>query len=240
MITKGCIYYTDNRPDPIILRVCQEQIKKSFAGEIISVSLKPIDFGKNIVLNGVQRSYTTMVRQIIMGLEALSTDYVFYLEHDVIYNFTHFDFTPPQDDVFYYNSNCWRWRLWDNKAITYDGMLPLSCMCANRQFALDHYHKRMEKIIEWGLDEFRSREPRRARIWGYEPGRKPRRRGGFSDDKSDIWTSEFPNVDIRHRRTFSSLKCSLDSFAHQPTGWREIPSSEIPGWNLQELFDLKW
>jgi hypothetical protein len=111
-------------------------------------------------------------------------------------------------------------------------------MCANRQFALDHYYKRRAKILEWGLDEFGSREPRRARIWGYEPGTKRPRRGGFSDDKYGIWHTNTPVVDIRHHLTFSSPKISLDSYTHQPTGWKEISIDDIPGWDIRKIFDL--
>ncbi|MBU2051242.1 MAG: glycosyltransferase, partial [Gammaproteobacteria bacterium] len=48
--TKGIVYYTDNRLDPEIMAACQRQISKSGL-PIVSVSLKPIDFGENIVLD---------------------------------------------------------------------------------------------------------------------------------------------------------------------------------------------
>src|ERR1700674_133730 len=102
-LTKGCIYYTDNRPRWFILEKCQEQIKKSWSGKIVSVSLAPINFGENIVLAGRKRSYPTMLTQIVMALTALDTDIVFFLEHDVLYHPSHFDFTPPCDDIYYYN-----------------------------------------------------------------------------------------------------------------------------------------
>ena len=97
---------------------------------------------------------------------------------------------------------------------------------------------REQKIYEWGLDHFRSREPRRARIWGYEPGTKKKKRGGFSNDDYDMWSSEYPIVDIRHRRTFSRPKVNLSEFKHQPKDWQEIPYTEVPGWDLKELFNL--
>lgn len=238
--TKGIIYYTDNRIDhtPII-----EIVRKTILASglpIVSTSLKPIDFGENYVLEGRFRSYPTMVDQIVLALEKLTTDYVFFNEHDVCYNFTHYDFTPTKDDVFYYNSNVWRWRYGgDDIAIRYEGMLPLSCMCCNREFALAHYRQRQEKIKEWGLDDIRSREPRKSRVWGYEPGRKKRRRGGFSNDESEVWHSELPNVDIRHGRTFSSPKITIESFKNKPENWEEISIDDISGWDLRALFDLK-
>jgi hypothetical protein len=234
---KGLIYYTDNRVIEPIFSIVQQLLSKIDL-PLVSVSLKPIDFGQNIVLENRERSYPTMVTQIIMALEASNAENVFFCENDVLYPPSHFDFIPKEKDVFYYNSNVWRWRLWDNKAIRYDGMLPLSCLCVDRLFALNHYKMRLTMMKKLGFDEIRSREPRWARLWGYEPGRKRRRRGGFSDDKSDTWCSELPVIDIRHKRTFSRLKCTLDDFKHKPTGWEETPIENIPGWDIKKLFNI--
>lgn len=232
-VDKGIIYYTDNRvAEPIFSTV--QKLLLEVGLPITSVSLKPIYFGNNTVLNA-ERSYPTMVRQIIMCLENAKEKYVFFCENDVLYHKSHFDFTPPKDNVFYYNSNVWRWRLWDNKAIRYDGMLPLSCLCCNREFALAHFRLREEKICKH-LDQFRSREPRMSRIWGYEPGGKKIKNGGLTDDVRETWHSEFPNIDIRHKRTFSRLKCTQDDFRKQPENWQEISINDIPEWNLASLF----
>lgn len=88
------------------------------------------------------------------------------------------------------------------------------------------------------LDKERSREPRWARRFGYEPGTKKKRNGGFTDEEHIKRRSEFPNVDIRHNRTFSRPKIRLDEFKHKPNTWYEAKMDEIPGWNLKELFNL--
>ena len=107
-MASGCIYYTDFHADPLILEVCRNQLRKVFDGEIVSVSLnKPLDFGRNIMVEG-ERGYPTMVRQIITGLENSTSDYVFFTENDVLYHKSHFDFVPPRDNIFYYNTNVWR------------------------------------------------------------------------------------------------------------------------------------
>lgn len=232
---KGVIYYTDNRVgEPIFSTV--QRLLLDVGLPIVSVSLKPISFGQNICLEGLERSYPTLVTQIIVALVNSKSRYVFFCENDVLYPKSHFDFTPPKDNIFYYNENVWRWKLWSDTAIRYDRMLPLSCLCVNREFALAHYRMRMRKIKEWGMDEFRSREPRLARIWGYEPGTKKIRRGGLTDDDFGTWSSNIPVIDIRHGKTFSRLKCTLESFKHLPTGWQEIPIGKILGWDLSKLF----
>ena len=230
---KGIIYYTDNRINGPIIDTVKKYISASEL-PITSCSLKPIDFGKNIVVDGL-RSYPTMVKQIITALANCTTKYVFFCEHDVLYHKSHFDFIPPKDDIFYYNANVWRWRFGEDTVITYDRMLPLSCMCVNREFALQHYRMRQQKIDEWGLDHFRSREPRLARIWGYEPGTKKKRRGGFSNDDFDTWQSKHPNIDIRHKWSFSSPKIRLPEFKHTPKNWQEKSIDLLDGWELKKL-----
>jgi hypothetical protein len=232
---KGIIYYTDNRLAEPIVSVVREQILKANL-PITSCSLnKPIDFGNNIVVKG-ERGYPTMLSQIITALENSEADYVFFCEQDVLYPVSHFDFLPQLDNIFYYNEHVWRWMYGSDTAITYDRLLSLSALCVNRKFALDHYRAREEKMYEMGVENFQSREPKAARIWGYEPGTKKTRRGGFSNDDFETWRSEYPIVDIRHSKTFSSPKVTLDSFKHAPTGWKEINIDKIPGWNLRKLF----
>jgi hypothetical protein len=237
-MTKGCIYYTDNRPKEFILQKCQEQILRGWKGKIVSVSLKPISFGKNIVLEGRERSYPTMLKQIVIALEALDTDIVFFLEHDVLYHPTHFEFLPERDDIYYYNINNWRWGIKENFAITYDNLRSLSQLCCSRDIALRHFQSRLKHVESKGWDKEKSREPRWGRVWGYEPGTKSKRRGGFSDEKSEMWMSPFPNIDIRHRHTFSAPKYRLTEFKHLPTNWKEEKIENIPYWNLGELRNI--
>ena len=58
-------------------------------------------------------------RQILAGLEALDTDVVFMVEHDVLYHPSHFDFTPPERDIFYYNRNTWKVNAETGHAVFY-------------------------------------------------------------------------------------------------------------------------
>ena len=240
MLTKGAIYYTDNRARWFILYACQEQIKKAWSGKLISVSLKPINFGKNIVLEGRTRSYPTQLTQIIMALEALDTDIVFFLEHDVLYHPTHFDFIPSQEDIYYYDTNIWRWGVNEDFATNYDNLTSLSMLCCFRKTALAHFKNRLKYVNDNGWDINRAREPRNGQVISYEPGTKPISHGGFSDEKFGLWRSEFSNIDIRHRHTFSSPKYHKEDFSQIPVGFREEKIENIPYWNLKELHDMWW
>lgn len=234
---KGIIYYTDNRLGEPIFSVVQKQILGSGL-PILSVSLKPISFGKNIVLN-LTPCYLTMIKQIVRGLEESEANHVFFCEHDCLYPNSHFDFTPQRNDIFYYNANVWRWKYPDDQAISYDRLISLSSLCVNRGFALDHYIKRLKKIKEMRYDRDSRREPAWARKWGYEPGTKKIKRGGFSDDDFETWRSKDPIIDIRHGKTFSQSKVTLDSFIHPPSNWRETTLDKISVWNFKELFNYE-
>jgi hypothetical protein len=237
----GIIYYTDNRLEGSRYEKVLELSCKSILDSglpIVSCSLRPIDFGENIVLENRQRSYPTMALQILMALEKSTHKYIFFCEHDCLYHPSHFDFVPPTDDVYYYNVNNYRWLYGENYAITYSGLTSLSMMCCNRETAIKHYKYRLQVIEEQGLENHRSREPRWARKFGYEPGTKPKRRGGITDEGYVKRRSELPNIDIRHRRTFSSPKVKLEDFIHPPADFTEVTLDKVPGWDLRRLFNL--
>lgn len=235
-MTKGIIYYTDNRIEEPIKSIVQKEILKSNL-PITSVSLSSINFGDNYVL-GMERGYITMIKQITYALEKSKSDYVFFCEHDCLYPPSHFEFTPHKNDIFYYNANVLRWDYPKNRLIKYDRLISLSGLCVLRKFALEHYLKRLEKIKQLELSAVGKSEPKWARVWGYEPGTKKIKRGGFSDDDFETWTSKEPMIDIRHGKTFSPPKVNLENFKHLPTNWTETSLDKIAYWDLKSLFNL--
>jgi hypothetical protein len=234
-MNKGIIFYTDSRIGEPIKSIAQKHIYDSGLS-IVSASLKPLDFGKNIVVQG-ERSYPTMVNQILTALENSVDKYVFFCENDVLYHSSHFNFIPPTDNIYYYNLNNWRWDYPKDRLFRYDRLISLSQMCCNRELALAHFKERQRRIAEHP-ERFLTREPSQARAWGYEPGNKHTHNGGFSNETSGIWHSEFPNIDIRHPGTFSPPKTQLSGFTHPPTGWEETTISNIVGWDLRKEFNL--
>lgn len=222
--TVGIIYYTDNQLDEKIMEVCQKQLKE-VAGErkIVSVSLKPMDFGENIVLP-LERSYLTMFKQILTGLEALNTDIVFFCEHDVLYHTTHFEFTPPDKNIWYYNSNYWFLRLTDGFAIHYDAR-PLSGLCVYRDIAIKHYKERVAIVEKEGFS--------------YKIGFEPMTHGRIKWENHysfGVFQSAFPNIDIKHGNNLTRARWSQDKFRKKPTDWKEANIDTIPGWdNVKRL-----
>jgi hypothetical protein len=216
--TKGLLYYTDNRLDGDIMAACQRQVEIARDGhDLVSVSLRPMLFGRNVTLDG-ERGPLMMFRQILVALEALDTDVVFFVEHDVLYHPSHFDFNPPRRDLFYYNNNVWKVDAENGQALFHYSN-HTSQLCAYRELLLEHYRKRVELVEANGY----------SRRMGYEPGTHGRA-DRVDDYKCDTWMSEGPNIDLRHEHNLTPSRWRKDQFRNQryTRGWTE--ADEVPGW----------
>lgn len=217
--TYELVYYTDNRPEDHIFLTCQKQLNKCmdlWGYPIISVSQKPIDFGRNIVMD-IERSVLSMYRQILTGLEASTADNIFMIEHDLLYHPNHFDFTPPKNNVYYYDRNRWCVCADTGKAVFYHSNVP-SLLCANRQFLVKHFRKKVEFVGEHG----------HKGKYGFSPprGLPPELREG----KYKTWMAEHPCIDIRHTRSLTRRRMTKEEFRSPRSrrGWTE--AEEVPGW----------
>jgi hypothetical protein len=219
----GILYYTDNQLDEDIARKCQKTLKDAANGtRIVSVSLGKLDFGDNIRLDK-KRGYLTMFEQILAGLKELQSDIVFFCEHDVLYNASHFEFRPARRDVYYYNTNVWKVRWSDGHALYTENTRQTSGLCAYRETLIKHYEERVKrtkaKFAELG-------DTRAFRNWirsqGFEPGthHRPER---VDDLKAESWQSKEPLYDIRHDANLTPSRWSKDEFRNQKytKGWTE-------------------
>lgn len=218
--TKGIIYYTDNQVPFKLGHMCREQIKRAGL-PIVSASLKPMNFGTNIVL-GLERGYLAYHKQILAALEASTADIIFFCEHDVLYHPSHFEFTPTKKDVYYYNFNWWRVRSTDGHAIHYDTH-QVNFICAYRDLLIAHYKEKVRRIETSGFDM----------KMGFEPGCNTRKER-VDDFKAETFISAFPNLDIRYGGNLTKSRWSQDQFINKGScqGWIESSVDKIPGWNL--------
>lgn len=221
-LRKLCLYYTCNSHDPTLELAARNNLKRSTNGhELGCVALQRTDFGDWTIVLDRKKSGGTMHYQILAGLERSTADYVFLCESDVLYHQSHFEFTPPRDDIFYYNTNVWRVRYEDGHAVRTANLQQVSGICASRQLLLRHYRKRVE-IIESNAGIFD------VKRMAYEPGT----RGKFGDERVENWESPYPNIDITgHGNTLTTPHFSVDSFRNKKyaEGWQET-DDEIPGW----------
>lgn len=219
-MNKCILYYTCLNHSLDIELACRKQLLAA-SGDIrvVTVSLNnEIDFGnERIVLRG-ERGPLMMHRQILAGLECIKEGYVFFAENDVLYHPSHFDFTPPRCDTFYYNSNVWKVRYSDGHAVWTDDLHQTSGLCAAHSILLDFYRKRVAQIEQEGFNRH------------YEPGSKQT----VGAQRVESWMSEFPNIDIRHDKTITRSKWSPDEFRNKKyaKGWKT--ASEVMGWGRTE------
>jgi hypothetical protein len=213
-ISKDITFYTDNKLKLKYAHAVQNQLK-SIGLSIVSASLKPMPhFGSNIHVP-LERGLEAYFTQIISALEKSTADIVYMCEHDVLYHKSHFGFTPPTKDHFYYNLNFWRIRPEvDNFAVHWDAPQVSGLVCY-REFLLSWYRKRWEQVQQNGFDR------------SYEPG-------GRNGELVKTFTAEFPNIDIRHGNNLTKSKWSPNDFRDKSTciNWQESTIDKIPGWDL--------
>jgi len=221
-IVKGMLYYTDNQLDERIMKVVQKNLEYQCNGHrLVSVSLKPMSFGENIVLP-LRRGHLAMAKQQLAGLEKLDTDIVFMVEHDIIYPACHFDFIPPRKDVFYYDLNWWKVRQSDGQALHFKAK-QVSGLCAYRDILIEYYRNRV-KLIESG--EIGGRRH-------FEPGSHYRDAyNKLTTHGFDTWFSEIPYVDIRHGTVVTRNIFDPSGYRGQVTDW--TMADEIPYWGISK------
>lgn len=215
-LSRSIVYYTDNRLDPAINFAVQQQLL-SIGLPIVSVSLTPIAFGRNVVLP-LERSCLTMFKQILAGLLVAESDVVYFCEHDVLMHPSHFDFVPADREKVFYNQHIYKVSADDGRALHYR-CSQTSGLVGYRDVLIEHYRKRVAIVEAKGY----------SRSMGFEPGshNRPER---VDDLKSDTFFSAYPNVDIRHGSNLTPSRWRREQFRNQryTEGWTE--ADEIPGW----------
>ena len=96
------IYYTSNRENPSFEAKIQQTLLETIGDlPLISVSQKPIDFGKNIYVGDVGLSAQNAWRQFQIGAMEAKTKFVCSGEDDVLYAPDFSDFIPPTENAWY-------------------------------------------------------------------------------------------------------------------------------------------
>lgn len=224
---KGIVFYTDNQLRIKIAHAVQHQllnISKDKAIPIVSASLKSMpNFGKNIHFPHLTRGYLAYFTQILGALENSTAEIIFMCEHDVLYPPCHFDFTPPQKHIFYYNQNWWRLRIADGFAVHWEAN-QVSGLCAYREDLLKFYRERVAEVKTNGYKN----------TMGFEPG-------GRDINLTAAFKSEVPYLDIKHGHNLSKNKWSLEDFRNKATAKNFTTGDIIPGWgktaDLIKLFN---
>jgi hypothetical protein len=159
-----------------------------------------------------------MFKQILAALEKSTAEIIYFCEHDVLYHPSHFDFTPPRKDVYYYNEHTYKVDSNTGQALFYYTK-QTSGLCAYRELLLQHYRERVRRVEAEGF----------TRKMGFEPGTHSPP-NGVDHFKAEAFWSEVPNVDIRHTKNLTESRWSQDQFRSQRSckGWKLV--DEVPCW----------
>lgn len=218
------IYLTDGRLSANVSEMCQYYLLQAVGNKrLLSVSQEPMSFAENICVGSIGYSGLSIDRQIWAGLEQVKTEYVAIAEHDCIYSSEHFNWTPPDNKHFWYNTNCWLLQLGGSSYPEYDGMFSFI------------KHRYVQSQLICSTDALRKAEESKLEIlsdptvietWPVhsrigEPGTNWLNRSKrviHNDHLSAVWEklkayiTEFnakdfstviPNIDIRHGQNFT-------------------------------------
>lgn len=101
------IYYTCNHledTNPYFLANTKKQLLKAIGEHpLISVSHRPMDFGRNVVVGDIGRSHRNIYYQILVGAKEAKTKYVAMAEDDILYSYEHFHTYTPKRQTFAYD-----------------------------------------------------------------------------------------------------------------------------------------
>ena len=226
------LYLTDSRLDESFGKRVRHLLKIA-AGDlpIVSVSQKPLDFGDNICVGDIGKSETSLYHQMFVGLQAVKTKNVAIAEHDCVYSIEHFAF-QPDDENFWYNTNCWLAQLKNPKFPEMDGMYSFiegrkvqSQLVSGTDILLEATVKRLKisKDQNWPgrLGEPGTADPRKSE----KLARKATKslladlRDYINTTNAKTFATSIPNIDIRHGDNFTGPRRGKSrTFALMPWG----------------------
>lgn len=182
--TFAVIYYTSCRENPEFEKRVQENILAVTDLPIISVSQKPIAFGKNICVGDVGASGFNCFRQVQIALQNTDADFVISAEADCVYPPDYFTFRPD-------NEECWRnnnlYVMGDQRRCYWKKVEGAThAQVVGRQYYLNRLNELFDGAPEWNTEEMNF------------PKERHRKEDIF--DKVNFWTSDNPVVQIKTHR----------------------------------------
>ena len=217
------IYLTDNSLDVALEVACQRLLLNAAQGRrIVSVSQRPMGFGDNVCVGDIGRSGLSMDRQMMAGLVEAKARWVAIAEHDCVYSAEHFDWTPTNDEHFFYNDNCWLVQLKNEKHPDMDGLYSFirgrrvqSQLICSREALVEATQRKIDLLSS---EAWQTRHPVRPigepGSADYAKGRqlvnRPSMRHLWAQLKDYLtryaavdFSTTVPNIDIRHGHNFT-------------------------------------
>lgn len=198
-------------------RIRDNIIKVSGDLPIISVTQKPIDFGKNICVgDNIGVSGFNFFRQSQIGLKTIETEFVISVEADCLYPPDYFKWIPDRNDICYRSSNlyvmpqhrAWFWKKPGGAT---------HAQIVGRDFYLDRLNQLFKDAPEWSKEEFNF------------PKERHKREDVFEKNQIVHYETENPIVQIK----------TSQSMRHYTVSDR-VDVHELPYWGTGIEFRKKW
>ena len=238
---KGNDYFKDEKMELTALYYTANQIPEFFAKKIrenlfeacrelpiISISQKPLDFGKNICIGERGPSILGIYNQVLIGAREAKTKYVALCEDDILYHSSHFRMYRPSEDHFGYNHNKWEIFTWERNPVfsCKIGRSLLNQCIANRQLLIEALEERFSKFSTYTKERIRKHF---GEFGKYE------RWLGVTIRKQEIFFSPEPNIIFCHGDALD-YKQGLGS----RKGHGDIRIKEVPPWGKAEEILIKY
>lgn len=233
------IYYTANKvPQTFQMKMIQNLIDVAMRMPIVSVSVKPMMLGDNIIYSPNNGNFSELVpnhfaiyEQALIGAQAATTKYIALCEDDVLYSKEHFKFRPSPGK-FGYNMNAWMVYTWVRPALFSQkpgGRKNLNGLICERELFIEAMQERFNKFAV--RDLITDSEGKIKQIWA-EPG-KYERQLGVTIREIEHFHVNPPNVIFTHRNELSYLGLG------ERKRLGEIRATEIPHWgNAKDIREL--
>lgn len=219
MLDATIIYYTSNKEKPEFEQRIRDNILKVSGGlPIISVTHKPINFGRNICVGNVGASGFNMFRQVQIACDAATTRYVISTEADCLYPPDYFTFEPKEENICYREKNLYvmpqhrKFFFKKEEGATH-------AQIVGRKFYLQNLDPLFEGMPEWDADE--KSFPKAQLHQKYEDV--------FRREDIEFFETENPVVQIK---TSQSMRNYTNS--------DRIPRDELPYWGTGREFRKKY
>lgn len=221
------VYYTANAISDEFGRATRAEL--SLAAHdypIISVSMKPMDFGENHVVSG-SRSHINIYRQALYGAKKATTKYIALCEDDILYSPEHFKRRPSTDTVFAYNLGYWNIQTWGEPQFSHKagGRRNLHSLICNRELFINAMEERFAKYPYGTTD---------LSVWA-EPGKYEQFLGVTVQKTEEFYTNP-PNIMFDHQTALSYNNLG----SRKRLG--EFRALELPYWGKAEVIRslYKW
>lgn len=206
--TLGIIYYSSCREDPAFEARIQKTILENCGGlPIVSVTQKPMNFGKNICVgDDIGASGFNVFRQVQIACQNINTKFVISTEADCVYPPDYFTFIPERNDICYRNTNLY--VMGDRRDYFFrktEG--AVHAQVVGREFYLNNLNKLFEGAPQWSVEEFNFPKERHHQV------------DIFKDNEMTYYRTENPIFQIKTHR-------GLRYYTHS----ERIPIYDIPYW----------